>query len=500
MSRLLAPASSSSSGNRREADRDPGSGPSHSARYSCRLPHRPNALLSAAAVRLQGQDGGWTLLQQHEGRPSVTRGYGRTTQAGIYFLDFDTYDLGPKPKPTELNNRPENALFCRLDNLKARDKSFARPGRYLVGVYGDNFVTRCNYTLEAVSAATAFSAVQVGIGCGGICTHTPCLWTCVAIHACLMPPPQGLREVEGLLLLKRSELQDLAADYEAAKQAWQAAVKRYESEAQALGELLVARSDAYASLMPQAAAQGLLAEMARSGQGEVPGEKAVGEALSRVVSSIRQGLLPTTASTSSSGSAAAAPVKPPAGERLREVGSKVQQGLSRGLQSARLGAQRVAGKVQQGIGAEAPPGAAVAGTTGSSSPAPVFKMVTDSLNQFGQVGERLHQGRAGRNRAPLWIVGWQERVNISLRCCSCCPRGSRRSPGVPGSCSSSSSRSTRLPCPGPLLPPRPQGQPRHPALQSHLPWRACGSARTARSKRTWQGVGRRRQLRPTSNF
>ena len=70
----------------------------------------------------------------------------------------------------------------------------------------------------------------------------------------------------------------------------QAAVKRYESEAQALGELLVARSEAYCNLMPQASTQGALAEVTRAaapvnGEG---GGSGVGDVLGRVVNSLRQ--------------------------------------------------------------------------------------------------------------------------------------------------------------------------------------------------------------------
>ena len=60
--------------------------------------------------------------------------------AGLYFLQCETYHIGPKPSPLDTADYPENLLFRRLDSMAPREKPLElKPGRLLLAVYGDNW-------------------------------------------------------------------------------------------------------------------------------------------------------------------------------------------------------------------------------------------------------------------------------------------------------------------------------------------------------------------------
>jgi hypothetical protein len=63
-----------------------------------------------------------------------------TQIAGLYFLQSETYHIGPKPTPLETASYPEDLLFRRLDSMAPRQKpGELRPGQLLLGVYGNNW-------------------------------------------------------------------------------------------------------------------------------------------------------------------------------------------------------------------------------------------------------------------------------------------------------------------------------------------------------------------------
>ena len=62
-----------------------------------------------------------------------------THVAGLFFLPFATYSVGPKPSPLETaDGGPEAVLFKRLQGLRRREQVSLKPGRIMVAVYGDN--------------------------------------------------------------------------------------------------------------------------------------------------------------------------------------------------------------------------------------------------------------------------------------------------------------------------------------------------------------------------
>ena len=73
----------------------------------------------------------------------------RITVAGLYFLQFTTYSLGPKPTALETGHDPAAGLFRRLDSLTPREPVPLKPGTLVVGIYGDNFFKRVGARQQA---------------------------------------------------------------------------------------------------------------------------------------------------------------------------------------------------------------------------------------------------------------------------------------------------------------------------------------------------------------
>ncbi|CAG9460344.1 unnamed protein product [Pedinophyceae sp. YPF-701] len=169
--------------------------------------------------------GGWRLVATEES----CRHLKGASVVGMYFLEFPTHDLGPGPAAQEIVDEPESAIFRRLDSLEARERVHLTPGEYLVGVYGDNWVKRSAFQLEATLQGAAFATLQ------------------------------QLRDSETALVTKHHELASLSHEYWELKDKWEAMVARMHTEHGMLKELLKRRDDAYLKLALPAGVRGVAA-------------------------------------------------------------------------------------------------------------------------------------------------------------------------------------------------------------------------------------------------
>ncbi|KAK9826758.1 hypothetical protein WJX81_006391 [Elliptochloris bilobata] len=183
----------------------------------------------------QGAEGQWEVLMQEDSMKAL-----RNTQlAGLFFLGFDTYNVGPKVSPLELQDRPEAALFKRLANMAPRELPVEplRPGRYVVAVYGDNWFKKAAYTLEFLPASGPAA-----------------------------PAAARVREAEAALFAKRGGLQGFEADFQQAQAAFLAAAERYGREEAEVDALLGERDAAYLQLLAVPSAAGRGGEQAPAAQ------------------------------------------------------------------------------------------------------------------------------------------------------------------------------------------------------------------------------------------
>jgi hypothetical protein len=83
------------------------------------------------------------------------------TQAVLYFTIFDTFRLGEVP-PSKDKDLP--TLFTRLEAFVPAKREI-KAGRYLICVYGDNFLGRTNYNIVAVPAKNDMPEVRYNCVC-----------------------------------------------------------------------------------------------------------------------------------------------------------------------------------------------------------------------------------------------------------------------------------------------------------------------------------------------
>eukprot|EP01026_Neomeris_dumetosa_P044612 TRINITY_DN376_c0_g1_i1.p1 TRINITY_DN376_c0_g1~~TRINITY_DN376_c0_g1_i1.p1 ORF type:complete len:412 (-),score=28.50 TRINITY_DN376_c0_g1_i1:639-1853(-) len=154
----------------------------------------------------------WSLAVQEDSVKS-----GNTAIAGLYFLGFDTYCLDPSIVLD--NTEPELQVFRQLDKLKVRQKYMLQPGRYLVAIYGDNFLKKClQYSIKYLSAR------QVGMN------------------------GHQLKNIEEQLLCKQKILPQLEMDFRRVQQEYENLLQNIRVEVEATEDLVSMRDEMYRNL------------------------------------------------------------------------------------------------------------------------------------------------------------------------------------------------------------------------------------------------------------
>ncbi|GAB4822747.1 hypothetical protein N2152v2_009793 [Parachlorella kessleri] len=162
----------------------------------------------------QQADNRWELVAQEDSSKVK-----KHVAAGLYFIGFDTYTVGPKLSSLETVNDPESALFKRLDTFKRREQLHVRPGKLVIAVYGDNYFKRVQFTLEVVMPGMAAVAAE------------------------------QVRLAERELAKKRDDLRAFETEYRRVKQQYLDACARYDREAQEVEQILGQREQAYLELL-----------------------------------------------------------------------------------------------------------------------------------------------------------------------------------------------------------------------------------------------------------
>eukprot|EP00873_Tetraselmis_striata_P004362 jgi/Tetstr1/424626/TSEL_015148.t1 len=150
------------------------------------------------------------------------------TTAGLFFLQFDTYSLGPKPSPLEVADDPEAALFRRLESLRKRETSSLQPGTHVFAIYGDNWFKRGHFEIEAVRV------------------QRPGTYGSTLV----------LRDVEAALATKRDELRGFEKEYRRVQSEYIALCERFGNMQEEVDDLLAKRDEAYLSLLGDAEVAG----------------------------------------------------------------------------------------------------------------------------------------------------------------------------------------------------------------------------------------------------
>ncbi|KAK9820520.1 hypothetical protein WJX72_011236 [[Myrmecia] bisecta] len=166
----------------------------------------------------QTDKGSWELLMQEDSYKVH-----KVTIAGLYFLQFATYGLGAKPTPLDTANDPEAVLFKRLDSLQQREMVTLKPGKLVIGVYGDNFFKRVHYTLEAVLPSEG----QAG----------------PAVTA------ERVRQLEQVIVRKRDQLRHFESEYRKVQASYIAMCDKFTAEQTEVEDLLKSREQAYLELL-----------------------------------------------------------------------------------------------------------------------------------------------------------------------------------------------------------------------------------------------------------
>eukprot|EP00891_Asterochloris_glomerata_P001879 jgi/Astpho2/1879/e_gw1.00038.140.1_t len=166
------------------------------------------------------EDSKWELLLQEDS----VKAKKHTHVAGLFFLPFATYSVGPKPSPLETaDGGPEAVLFKRLQGLRQREQVSLKPGRIMVAVYGDNYFKKVHYIIEALFPSQDYGP--------------------------LAPPTEVLRSLEEQLVNKKEALQHFETEYMQVKQRFLQLTERFEVEQKELEDLLSSRDHAYMELM-----------------------------------------------------------------------------------------------------------------------------------------------------------------------------------------------------------------------------------------------------------
>ncbi|CAL8468257.1 g7796 [Coccomyxa elongata] len=189
------------------------------------------------------EEGQWELLLQEDS----IRVRKNTQIAGLYFLQCDTYHIGPRPSPLDTADYPENILFKRLESMQPREKPLTlRPGKLLLAVYGDNWFNRVRYTIEAVlpppptaGGAQAATAAAEGADRGGSTSSSGALAASI----------ERVTSVEAQLLRRREELCAFEREYRQAQTVYLEAVEKFGKMKDEVEGLLSDRDEAYLELL-----------------------------------------------------------------------------------------------------------------------------------------------------------------------------------------------------------------------------------------------------------
>ncbi|QDZ20941.1 chaperone DnaJ-like protein [Chloropicon primus] len=138
--------------------------------------------------------------------------------AGIFFLDFPTYNMGPEPSVMVQAEDPESVLFRRMDRCQPRGTCQVHPGEMIFAVYGDNFIKSSSYTIEAIRQtdyADFFSRIKI---------------------------------IEENLMKRRAIVAKFEQAYYQTKKTWQLAQLRFNAEMKHMDKCMNARDQLYQAL------------------------------------------------------------------------------------------------------------------------------------------------------------------------------------------------------------------------------------------------------------
>ncbi|BDA43789.1 probable chaperone protein DnaJ at N-terminal half [Coccomyxa sp. Obi] len=188
------------------------------------------------------EEGQWELLLQEDS----IRVRKNTQIAGLYFLQCETYHIGPRPSPLDTADYPENILFKRLESMQPREKPLTlRPGKLLLAVYGDNWFNRVRYTIEAVlPPPTAAGGTQATAATEGV-DHRGSASSSGALAASI----ERVTSIEAQLLRRREELRVFERDYRQAQTVYLEAVEKFGKMKDDVEGLLSERDEAYLELL-----------------------------------------------------------------------------------------------------------------------------------------------------------------------------------------------------------------------------------------------------------
>ncbi|EIE19270.1 DnaJ-domain-containing protein [Coccomyxa subellipsoidea C-169] len=184
------------------------------------------------------EEGQWEMLLQ-EDSIKVRK---NTQIAGLYFLQCETYHIGPRPSALDTADYPENMLFKRLESMQPREKPLQlRAGKLLLAVYGDNWFNRVRYTIEAVLPAPAAASKAADIS-GRAREGT-------SSAGALGVSIEKVTRVEGELLTRREALRGFEREYRQTQMAYLEAVERFGKMKDEVEGLLSERDEAYLELL-----------------------------------------------------------------------------------------------------------------------------------------------------------------------------------------------------------------------------------------------------------
>lgn len=160
----------------------------------------------------QDVNGGYGLALQEDSEKN-----GKATSAGMYFLHFQVYRMDSTVNALAMAKDPEAAFFKRLEGLQPCEVSELKSGTHIFAVYGDNFFKPATYMIEALCAKTYEDSTN------------------------------KLKDIEGQILRKRTELRQFETEYRKALARFQEVTNRYTQEKQSVDELLKERDSIHSS-------------------------------------------------------------------------------------------------------------------------------------------------------------------------------------------------------------------------------------------------------------
>lgn len=159
----------------------------------------------------QDNNGGLSLALQEDSTKA-----GKVSSAGMFFLRFPVYRFA-QTKSMAIGKDPDAAFFKKLDGFQPCEISELEIGTHYFAVYGDNFFSSANYTIEFLSGEAFYSEKE------------------------------ELRDVEAKILAKRAELSKFESEYREVLAQFTDMTKRYAREVEEIDELLRKRNTIHAS-------------------------------------------------------------------------------------------------------------------------------------------------------------------------------------------------------------------------------------------------------------